>query len=221
MTEQSIAPSVSLVNGRPATTSQKIAEHFGKPHDRVLKDIRNLCGNCPEKFTAVNFDASEYTDSTGRKLPMYTVFFDGFMLLVMGYTGKKALGMKLAYIGAFNAMREQLEGKKPSPRQRRPRKALPAPEQLALPTPAKDKFEAYLEEVEAFRVKTYEGLSHLQDAGLNLMDWHRNYDVCGSVIAMLYDWLRTVAISPCSLNDRAAADQSPLNIMRKLDRLSM
>ncbi len=42
---------------------------------------------------------------------MYIVFFDGFMLLVMGYTGKKALQMKLAYIEAFNAMREKLETK--------------------------------------------------------------------------------------------------------------
>ena len=145
MTSLIPSPSVSLIEGRPATTSLAIAEHFGKPHDRVLKDIRNLCGNCPEKFTAVNFDASEYTDSTGRKLPMYTVFFDGFILLVMGYTGKKALGMKLAYIEAFNAMREQLEGKKSAPaleseadRKRyltRERKRLQRErEQLALPT---------------------------------------------------------------------------------------
>lgn len=46
---------------------------------------------------------------------MYTVFFDGFILLVMGYTGKKALGMKLAYIDAFNAMREESEGRQASP----------------------------------------------------------------------------------------------------------
>ena len=105
-----------------------------------------------------------------------------------------------------------------SPRQRRPRKALPAPEQLALPAPNKDKFEAYFEEVEAFRVKTHEGLSRLQEAGLKLMDWHRNYDVCGPVIAMLYAWLETVVISPCSLHGLAEADRTPLPIMRKLDR---
>lgn len=36
------SPSVSLIEGRPATTSVAIAEHFGKPHDKVLRDIRNL-----------------------------------------------------------------------------------------------------------------------------------------------------------------------------------
>ena len=102
-------PSVSLINDKPATTSLAIAEHFGKPHDRVLKDIRNLCGNCPETFSAVNFDGAEYTDEQGKRRPMFIVYFDGFILLVMGYTGKKALNMKLAYIAAFNAMREQLE----------------------------------------------------------------------------------------------------------------
>lgn len=108
-------PSVSLIEGRPATTSLDIAEHFDKRHDDVIKSIRNLSSNCPENFTARNFAVSEYTDSTGRILPMFTVFFDGFILLVMGYTGKKALGMKLAYIDAFNAMREELERAKTEP----------------------------------------------------------------------------------------------------------
>lgn len=108
-------PSVSLIEGRPATTSLDIAEHFDKRHDDVIKSIRNLSSNCPENFTARNFAVSEYTDSTGRILPMFTVYFDGFILLVMGYTGKKALAMKLAYIEAFNAMREELEERQASP----------------------------------------------------------------------------------------------------------
>lgn len=107
--EMLTTPSVSLIEGRPATTSLDIAEHFGKRHDHVVRSIKDLMANCPETFTAPNFGVSEYTDETGRTLPMFTVYFDGFMLLVMGYTGKKALSMKLAYISAFNAMREQQE----------------------------------------------------------------------------------------------------------------
>lgn len=42
---------------------------------------------------------------------MYIIYRDGFMLLVMGYTGKKALAIKLAYIEAFNAMEEELARK--------------------------------------------------------------------------------------------------------------
>ena len=42
---------------------------------------------------------------------MYHIHFDGFILLVMGYTGPKALKIHLAYIEAFNTMRDQLSGK--------------------------------------------------------------------------------------------------------------
>lgn len=103
------SPSVSLFNGRPATTSLAVAECFGKRHDNVMRSFKELVDNCPEEFTALNFEASEYTDETGRTLSMFIIYFDGFMLLVMGYTGKKALEMKLAYIGAFRAMKENLD----------------------------------------------------------------------------------------------------------------
>lgn len=111
MPDSQIQVSVSLVEGRPATTSLKIAECFGKEHKNVLADIRNLLAECPEEFGRLNFQPSSYTNEQGKTQPMYIVFFDGFMLLVMGYTGKKALQMKLAYIEAFNAMREKLETK--------------------------------------------------------------------------------------------------------------
>ncbi len=109
MTQANLVPSVSLINGRPATTSLQIAEHFGKQHPHVLRSIQDLIANTPETFNASNFGLVEYTDAKGEKRPMYTVYFDGFVLLVMGYTGKKALQIKLAYIAAFNAMRERLE----------------------------------------------------------------------------------------------------------------
>lgn len=107
-----LSPSVSLCSGRPATTSLEVAKFFSKRHDDVIRSIRNLRPNCPEKFTARNFAASEYIDETGRSLPMFILYRDGFMLLVMGYTGKKALGMKLAYIEAFNRMEEELARQK-------------------------------------------------------------------------------------------------------------
>lgn len=133
---------------------------------------------------------------------MYTVFFDSFMLLVMGYMGKKALGMKLAYIGAFNAMREQLEGKKPSPRQRRPRTALPEPKQLALPSP-KNKFEAYLEEVEAFRARTNSEIRRLLKDGLGLVDIYKfgPEGLTGFLqyLPELAPWRSRLAQPPCGL----------------------
>ena len=110
-------PTVSLHDGRPAVTSLEVAKFFNKRHDNIVRDIRSIMGNCPENFTALNFEVSNYLDETGRSLPMYIIYRDGFMLLVMGYTGKKALAIKLAYIEAFNAMEEELA--------RRSRPALP------------------------------------------------------------------------------------------------
>ena len=113
---EAFSPSVSLHSGRPATTSLEVAQFFGKRHDHVMRSVRDLMDNCPEKFTAPNFGGSEYTDETGRSLPMFILYRDGFMLLVMGYTGKKALAMKLAYIEAFNRMEEELARQKEAAR---------------------------------------------------------------------------------------------------------
>ncbi|EFL84945.1 rha family phage regulatory protein [Desulfovibrio sp. 3_1_syn3] len=103
------SPSVSLIEGRPATTSLAIAEHFGKRHDSVLRDIRRISSEAPENFSLHNFVETPYTDlQNGQSYPSFIVYFDGFILLVMGYTGKRALQIKLLYIAAFNAMRDEL-----------------------------------------------------------------------------------------------------------------
>lgn len=99
-------PKVFLQNGKAITTSQAVAEFFQKRHDDVLKKLRNL--DCSNDFTARNFAVSEYSDSTGRKLPMYEMTKDGFVFLVMGFTGKKAAAFKEAYISEFNRMEAEL-----------------------------------------------------------------------------------------------------------------
>jgi Rha family phage regulatory protein len=126
-------PSVSLVNGRPATTSLQIAEHFGKRHAHVIRDIQKITKECPLDFTEPNFGLSEYTDESGRTLPMFTVYRDGFMLLVMGYTGPKALQIKLAYIQAFNAMAEELA------RHANAAPSLPEPPEILTPSTVEDR----------------------------------------------------------------------------------
>ena len=112
------SPSVSLHDGRPATTSLDVSKFFSKRHDAVLRDLRNIIVNCPEEFTAHNFVVSNYMDNTGRSLAMYIIFRDGFTLLAMGYTGPEAMRFKLAYIEAFNRMEAELAKRK--------RSALPA-----------------------------------------------------------------------------------------------
>ena len=109
---ENFSPSVSLHSGRPATTSLEVAKFFSKRHDHVVRSIQDLISNTPESFSAPNFGAAEYSDKQGKPRPMFILYRDGFMLLVMGYTGKNALAMKLAYIEAFNRMEEELARQK-------------------------------------------------------------------------------------------------------------
>ena len=101
-------PTVSVHDGRPAVTSREVSRYFNKRHDAVLRDIAAITSNCPKSFSAHNFVGASYLDEQAKNRPMYIIYRDGFMLLVMGYTGKKALAIKLAYIEAFNAMEEEL-----------------------------------------------------------------------------------------------------------------
>ena len=107
-------PAVTLVDGIPRVSSLDIAEKFGKRHDHVMRSIKDLMDNCPKEFTAPNFGVSEYTDKTGRKLPLYHLTRDAFTLVTMGFTGQAALVWKLRYIEAFNAMEAEL-GKRAKP----------------------------------------------------------------------------------------------------------
>ena len=105
------SPSVSLHSGRPATTSLEVAKFFGKRHDHVLRDVDTLLSQLPENSLQPNFGETYQEQETPlgvKQVRMFILYRDGFMLLVMGYTGKKALAMKLAYIEAFNRMEEEL-----------------------------------------------------------------------------------------------------------------
>lgn len=104
------------LNGKqiPAVTSLQVAEAFGKEHRHVLRDIRETIDKCSESFTAPNFGLSEYTDSTGRKLPLYLLSKDGLMMVTMGYTTPEAMRVKEAYIARFNEMDEQLRSASPA-----------------------------------------------------------------------------------------------------------
>lgn len=101
-------PSVSIHNGRPAVTSLDVSKFFEKRHGNVVRDIAQIVSNSPKKFSRLNFELASYLDEQAKNRPMYIIYRDGFMLLVMGYTGKKAIAIKLAYIEAFNAMEEEL-----------------------------------------------------------------------------------------------------------------
>lgn len=90
-------------------TSLDVAETFGKRHADVLRDIEKL--DCSEEFTERNFALSNYKDTSGKTNKMYYITRDGFTMLVMGYTGEKAMRFKEGYIRQFNEMEKALIGK--------------------------------------------------------------------------------------------------------------
>ena len=105
-------------DGKLTVSSLQVATDFGKQHKDVIKSIENLLRETSAKnfanLTAENsavknfFIESIYADSYGRHQKCYDVTRDGFSLLVMGFTGKKALEWKLKYIEAFNLMEQKL-----------------------------------------------------------------------------------------------------------------
>ena len=105
-----LSPNVTIHNGKAITTSLNVSSFFTKRHDDVLKKIRNL--ECSPEFNARNFAAVNYIDSKGEKRPMYEMTKNGFVFLVMGFTGKKAAQFKEAYIAEFDRMEAELYGNK-------------------------------------------------------------------------------------------------------------
>lgn len=101
---------VNVINNQVMTTSHKVAQAFNKNHRDVLRKISNL--DCSPEFTSANFCAhvQDITIGNGakRESKYYEMTKDGFMFLVMGFTGKEAARIKESYINVFNQMAELL-----------------------------------------------------------------------------------------------------------------
>lgn len=101
---------ISLHQGQPVTTSLKVSELFGKRHDNVLRKLESL--ECSAEFHRLNFEEMTQEVDIGngakRETKIWRMTKDGFIFLVMGFTGKLAARFKETYINAFNWMAEQL-----------------------------------------------------------------------------------------------------------------
>jgi len=106
-----LAEFVSLNDTTLTTDTRRVARHFHKRHADVLRAVEAL--DCSEDYRERNF-ALTMADVAGpkgavRQEPTYRMTKDGFVFLVMGFRGKEAARIKEAYIGAFNAMADQLQ----------------------------------------------------------------------------------------------------------------
>ncbi|MDR2528591.1 MAG: Rha family transcriptional regulator [Synergistaceae bacterium] len=110
--ETALALGVTVRDKKISVSSRDVARVFGKRHDNVLRDIQTL--DCSKDFHALNFEEMIETVAIGKGASRETPFFqmtkNGFMFLVMGYTGKLAAQFKEAYISEFDRMEAELRG---------------------------------------------------------------------------------------------------------------
>src|SRR5699024_3766440 len=94
-------------NDQIVTSSRNVARDFNKKHKNVIRDIRGLLKNEPTK--RMFYETTYIHEQNNQEYKQYLMNRDGFTLLAMGFTGKKAIQFKLKYIEAFNKMEQKLK----------------------------------------------------------------------------------------------------------------
>jgi len=95
----------------PVTTSRIVSELFKKEHAKVIRSIKDLIDQLGDdaKSGAIYFcEELQYKDTQNRNQIEYRMNEQFFLLLVMGFTGEKALRVKTAFIREFYRMRSEL-----------------------------------------------------------------------------------------------------------------
>jgi len=126
---------VSRQGERIYTTSRRVACYFGKKHHNVLRAVKNVMvemvddaaneikidfidtlndGSDTPKTGSIStakfpdFELSHYRDGRNRKKPEYFLSHDGFLFLVMGFTGREAMRWKKVFVREFRRMEAEL-----------------------------------------------------------------------------------------------------------------
>lgn len=99
---------VIMKDEQAVTSSLDVAETFSKRHDHVLRDLDELKQGVTQNWGDLFWEDTYIHPQNKQPYRMIYMNRDGFSLLAMGFTGKKALEFKLKYIQAFNQMETQL-----------------------------------------------------------------------------------------------------------------
>lgn len=89
------------------TDTLVVANEFGRNHKDVLRRIRHLADQ--GTITERDFAPSEYTDPTGRKLPVYELTERGFLIAMPFIGGRKSQQGQVRLVDAFLKLRRQVE----------------------------------------------------------------------------------------------------------------
>ncbi|MDT2794291.1 ORF6C domain-containing protein [Enterococcus thailandicus] len=97
---------VIMKNREAVTTSLQVAESFDKKHRHVLSAIDELKEGVAENWADLFWEDTYVHPQNKQSYRIIYMNRDGFSLLAMGFTGKKALKFKLKFIEAFNEMED-------------------------------------------------------------------------------------------------------------------
>ena len=98
-------------NSIDAVDSREVAQMMEKPHNDLMKSIRNYC----DALTAGDFSLSDffipsnYVDSTRRRLPCYLITRKGCDFIASRMSGKRGVQFSARYVCAFDDMRKQAD----------------------------------------------------------------------------------------------------------------
>lgn len=99
---------VIMKDKQAVTDSLQVARNFEKEHKNVLQSIDEIMGVAENSADLFHEDFYIHPQNKQKYRVIY-MNRDGFTLLAMGFTGKKALEFKLKYIDAFNQMENHIK----------------------------------------------------------------------------------------------------------------
>lgn len=103
-----IAAHIAVIDGQPTTTTQDIADVYGKRHDDVLRIIRKRIAEAGE-WGVRNFADTPYTNpQNGQTYTVIRMTKKGFHFVVGKFTGAKAVQHQIAFADEFERMEAQL-----------------------------------------------------------------------------------------------------------------
>ncbi|MQS75652.1 hypothetical protein FHL06_04520 [Lactobacillus halodurans] len=100
---------VIMKDQQAVTSSLQVAKTFNKNHRDVLRAVDDLKEGVAQNWADLFYEDT-YTHPQNKQ--QYRIIYmnrDGFTLLAMGFTGKKAIKFKLKYIEAFNKMESHIK----------------------------------------------------------------------------------------------------------------
>ncbi|MEK9212290.1 Rha family transcriptional regulator [Sphingomonas sp. 2378] len=101
---------VSVVDGEAVADSRDVAGAFGRRHADVLKSIVDLVSSRPDLKRTFSLKVAKVDIGSGaqRDSHYYTMNRKGFVVLVGGFKGERALDFRIAFYDAFERMEQLL-----------------------------------------------------------------------------------------------------------------